>query len=142
MGNQAPTCPIALPVPLPANPEQPIGFQLIPPGATLAQVIQIVNKNFQKISPAPPTTHAKTNAAVAGGGFRVSLSGQGSNSGGNWVLSSQPTKKIRIYHVNDDGTTDKTQFVDVQRPTKTVLKNLKTGEILTIPGIPDQQSGE
>ncbi len=95
----APQCDLTVAIP-PGNPTKPKGFQKVPPTATLQQVINIVNNNFQRLSPISITQ----------------------NGGGNWIELKRVTATVRVSNPQDDS-----QFVDIEQINQLVMVDRVTG---------------
>lgn len=101
----APFCNTSIQPPL-ADPFRK-GFQTIPPNATLPQVIRIFNYNFGLMG-------------------RTGQNGQPGKPGknaqeGNFSEVSRVAFKVRVYHMDDSGAIDKSQFIDFVRINQLTL---------------------
>lgn len=99
-----------------ANPGRPQGFQNIPAGAPLPQIIRILNYNFNLLAPQY--------------GFNGARGAPGRNANeGNWteVAAERVTQKVRVFHMDPDGTIDRSQFIDFKRINRVVMEDKSTG---------------
>ncbi len=117
----APFCDLTVPIP-PGNPTKPKGFQTIPPGATPAQMIRIINYNFNLLAPGGGSTINVTNTRNTP---NTTNSSPGPTKLDNWteVPGSRVTQKVRVYHQAADGSIDKTQFIDFIRIQRITLED-------------------
>ncbi len=97
----APQCDLTVAVP-PGVPTKAKGFQKVPPTATMQQLINIVNNNFQRISP----------------NFNTNIQ----SGGGNWIEFKRVTATVRVSNPQDSS-----QFVDIEQINQLVMVDRVTG---------------
>jgi hypothetical protein len=121
----APQCDLTQNIP-PADPQAAKGFQVIPNGASMAQLIRIVNNNFFRLAPVDTFTNF---AGQQGPGGRQGQAGKAGKNAkeGNWNQKDIVTQKVRVYHIDANGAVDKSQFIDFVRVNKLTMSDVKTG---------------
>jgi hypothetical protein len=117
----APQCDLTQPSPIP-DPQSPQGFQLIPTGATLPQAVRIINNNFLRLAP----INTFNNNSQRGAPGSPGRAGKNATEG-NWTQKNIVTQRVRVYHIDPDGTVDKTQFIDFVRVNRLTMSDQKTG---------------
>ncbi len=118
----APQCDLTQNVPV-ADPQTAKGFQLIPTGATLPQAIRIINNNFLRLAPIPGFPGVPGSRGPAGAQGKAGKNAKE----GNWTETNRVTQKVRVYHVNEDGSVDKSQFIDFRRYQTLTMTERTTG---------------
>jgi hypothetical protein len=118
----APQCNLTQPIPV-GNPASAKGFKVIPTGASLPQVIRILNENFQRLSPFNSFNFFGGNSSSPGAAGKPGKNAQE----GNWTQKSIVTQKVRVYQMKTDGTINKQNYVDVLRVNNLTMQDHTTG---------------
>lgn len=87
----------------------------IPPNANLQQVISILNRNFQALSPSTPKPSGRTTATTKKSNELKKT---------QWEEVTRTLKIVRVENPNDS-----TQFVDVEQINSLTMRDRKTGEV-------------